>query len=137
MTRIAIDMNVRVRGNLTYSGFEDIEGDMAVEGAPVEVYEPESGIAGTGRIVELDRERELVYLEVDWAGLLAPSPRVGNTVRLLGEHGWVAVIDTNLYNLANVDSTTQRRIATRPESAPVAAAVEPNVDRGGRGLTYG
>ncbi len=74
MIRIAIDVNVRVRGNLTYSGFEDIDGEPAVAGASVEVYEPESGLAGTGRVVELDVERELVYLEVDWASLRPALP---------------------------------------------------------------
>lgn len=69
MTRIAIDLNVRVRGNLTYSGFEDIEGERPDEGAPVRVHEPESGLVGTGRVIEVDKENELIYLEVDWASL--------------------------------------------------------------------
>lgn len=72
MTRIAIDLNVRVRGNLTYSGFEDIEGEIPLDGV-VDVYEPESGVFGTGRVVEQDIEKRLVYLEVDWAKL-RPAP---------------------------------------------------------------
>lgn len=68
MTRIAIDLNVRVRGNLTYSGYEDIEGDLPLDGV-VEVYEPETGVSGPGRVVEVDEESRLVYLEVDWTRL--------------------------------------------------------------------
>jgi hypothetical protein len=70
VTRIAIDLNVRVRGNLTYSGYEDIDGDLPSDGA-VEVYEPESGLIGLGRVVERDDERRLVYLAVDWSSLRA------------------------------------------------------------------
>jgi hypothetical protein len=67
-TRIAIDPNVRVRGNATYAGFEDVEGPMAV-GEQVEVYEAESGLTGEGRVTEIDAERKLVYLSVDWSSL--------------------------------------------------------------------
>lgn len=67
-TRVMIDPNVRVRGNGTYSGFEDVDGQMIV-GELVEVYEPESGLVGSGRITEIDVERELVFLSVDWASL--------------------------------------------------------------------
>jgi hypothetical protein len=67
-TRVAIDPNIRVRGNATYVGFEDVSGPIAVNDA-VEVYEPESGVAGEGRITEIDGEKELVYLSVDWASL--------------------------------------------------------------------
>lgn len=73
MTRIAIDLNVRVRGNLTYSGFEDIDGDLPLPGMDVEVYEPESGMVGVGRVADLDEEHRLVYLQVDWAGLRLPT----------------------------------------------------------------
>jgi hypothetical protein len=60
-TRVAIDLNVRVRGNGTYAGFEDVDGPLAV-GEDVEVYEAESGLAGEGRVTEIDSDRELVYL---------------------------------------------------------------------------
>lgn len=79
MTRIAIDLNVRVRGDLTYSGFEDIEGTLPADGL-VEVYEPESGVRGRGRVVDVDDQAELVYLEVDWPGLrtvLSPAFDLG------------------------------------------------------------
>ena len=67
-TRIAIDPNVRVRQNETYAGFEDVDGLLQI-GTTVEVWEPESGIAGHGRITEIDWDRALVYLSVEWASL--------------------------------------------------------------------
>ena len=72
-TRIAIDPNVRVRGNGTYAGFEDVEG-LPVVGGPVEVWEPESGVRGSGLIREIDRNRRLIYLDVDWASLTLRAP---------------------------------------------------------------
>ncbi len=47
-TRVAIDPNVRVRGNSTYAGFEDVDGPISV-GEEVEVYEAEAGLTGIGR----------------------------------------------------------------------------------------
>jgi hypothetical protein len=87
-TRVTIDPNVRVRGNGTYAGFEDVTGPMAV-GETVEVHEPESGLVGVGSITEIDGDRELVYLSVDWSSLTdettpgtpaqyqSPSPALG------------------------------------------------------------
>jgi hypothetical protein len=66
--RIANDPNVRVRGNQTYAGLEDVEGTVAL-GSCVEVYEPESGLAGPAEVVEVDHDRGLVYLAVDWRKL--------------------------------------------------------------------
>lgn len=71
-TRIAIDPNIRVRGNGTYAGFEDADGPLVV-GDIVEVFEPESGLAGQGNVADVDNERELVYLSVEWASL-KPRP---------------------------------------------------------------
>jgi hypothetical protein len=69
-SRVMIDPNIRVRGNATYAGFEDVDGPIAV-GEAVEVYEPESGITGQGCVTEIDAARELVYLSVDWSSLTA------------------------------------------------------------------
>jgi len=74
--RIAIDLNVRVRGNQTYAGLEDVQGDIAA-GSTVEVYEPESGLAGPAEVVEVDLEKQLVYLAVDWHALRQPSVPAG------------------------------------------------------------
>lgn len=67
-TRIEIDPNVRVRGNGTYAGFEDVTGDL-VMGDGVEVFESESGLHGTARITEIDVQRQLVYLSLEWSQL--------------------------------------------------------------------
>ena len=70
MTRIEIDPNVRVRGNQTYSGYEDVTGDLVLHDM-VEVYESEAGIVGTAEVTEIDAERKLVYLAVDWSSIHA------------------------------------------------------------------
>lgn len=72
-TRISIDLNVRVRGNNTYVGFEQVFGPVSV-GELVEVYEAESGLSGEGRITEIDGERELVFISVDWSALSEKEP---------------------------------------------------------------
>ena len=41
-TRMAIDLNVRVRVDQTYAGFEDVDGPLT-KGDTVRVYEPETG----------------------------------------------------------------------------------------------
>lgn len=66
--RVAIDPNVRLRGNGTYAGFADVSGPIAV-GDRVEVYEAESNLAGQGSVTEIDAQRELAYLSVDWSSL--------------------------------------------------------------------
>lgn len=71
MTRIEIDPNVRVHGNDTRAGLEDVEGSLAV-GLVVEVYESESGLVGTGCVTEIDSTKGLVYLSVDWSSLRVP-----------------------------------------------------------------
>lgn len=68
MTRVEIDLNVRMRGDWTFSGLEDANGPVEV-GDVVEVYETESGLAGLGRVEEVDMVSRLVYLSVDWSAL--------------------------------------------------------------------
>jgi len=75
-TRVSIDPNVRVRANGTYAGLEDVSGPLAV-GDAVEVYELEANIVGSGRVTEIDLEKQLVYLSVDWASLREAEPREG------------------------------------------------------------
>lgn len=72
ITRIEIDPNVRVRGNGTYAGFEDVEGPLVL-GQAVEVYESEADIVGAGKITEIDAARQLVYLSVEWSSLRNPE----------------------------------------------------------------
>jgi hypothetical protein len=68
VTRVEIDLNVRVRGNWTFSGLEDADGPVEV-GDIVEVYEVESGLVGPGRVEEVDEASHLIYLSVDWDAL--------------------------------------------------------------------
>ncbi len=77
--RITIDPNVRVNGNRTYAGYEDISGGTVNVGDRVRVWEPESGVAGFGTVVECDDERQLIYLDVNWSALHVPSPIVWAT----------------------------------------------------------
>ena len=67
-TKVVIDPNVRVRGQLTFAGLEDVKGPLRV-GQAVDVFEPESGLVGEGRVVEIDPAHGLVYLSVDWASI--------------------------------------------------------------------
>lgn len=68
--RVRIDPNVRVRGNMTYADVDDdVFGGDARIGHEVEVFEEEAGIVGRGRICEIDRQTNLVYLWVNWASL--------------------------------------------------------------------
>lgn len=71
--RVSIDLNVRVRGNHTYTGLEDVSGGIARERMAVEVHEEESGLVGRGYITEIDEDRQLVYLAVEWDSLAPPS----------------------------------------------------------------
>lgn len=71
--RIAIDLNVRVRGNGTYSGFEHVKpGGIVTVGREVEVYENETGAVGRGRVTDVDVNRRLVFLDVDWTSISIP-----------------------------------------------------------------
>jgi hypothetical protein len=90
-TRVAIDPNVRVRGNGTFASLEDATGPLSA-GDAVEVYEPESGLAGDGVVTEVDKDRELVYLSVDWPSLaITPSRRgmaAGVALRVVVDLVW-------------------------------------------------
>lgn len=70
MTIVYIDPNIRVRGNGTVVDISDVRGYAAVNGETVTVVEPESGLVGSGRITDVDVEKRLVYLSVDWASLV-------------------------------------------------------------------
>ena len=60
----------------TYSGYEDVEGcapEKLPRDADIEVYEAESGVHGPARVISLDRQRQLVYLKLDWTKLSPPA----------------------------------------------------------------
>jgi hypothetical protein len=73
VTVIAIDLNVRVRGEQTYAGFEDVEGPLPRVGDTVRVRESESRVQGTAVVTEVDQARQIVYLAVDWSALTSPE----------------------------------------------------------------
>lgn len=96
--RIEVDLNVRVRSDQTYAGFEDVDpgsvtyarasdadgpvsvgdavhvvepfektvADAIVVGQKVIAFEGESGLAGDAVVTEVDPEKRLIYLAVDW-----------------------------------------------------------------------
>ena len=68
-TIIDIDPNVRVAGNQTYSGWEDVHGRMPRIGDIVAVREPESGLTGTARVTDIEDRGQFIYLAVDWHDL--------------------------------------------------------------------
>jgi hypothetical protein len=92
-TRIRIDPNIRVRGNHTLAERHDVDGPILV-GTAVEVYEPEADIVGNGRVVEVDTDRDLIVLAVDWPSLRprqrdrTPATRPSAGMLLVVEHGW-------------------------------------------------
>jgi hypothetical protein len=91
---IIIDPNVRVAGNRTYGGFEDVLGGFVGDlspGDPVTVLEEESGVIGEATVYEINYEKQLVYLEVDWASL---RPRPGQSNRMVASV--VAIIRTHI-----------------------------------------
>jgi hypothetical protein len=70
LTEILIDPNVRVEDNLTFSGFEDVIGDIPREGEYVVVREPEGNLSTIGHVQRVDQHDELVYLAVNWRTLV-------------------------------------------------------------------
>lgn len=102
MTRVLIDLNVRVRGNDTYAGFEDVDSWPISVGSVVEVFEPESGVHGGGRVNDIDLVRRLVYLSVDWASLTdEPIADISSAVALEPSlwTSWISVERTSVDNL--------------------------------------
>jgi hypothetical protein len=71
-TKVLIDPNVRFMGNATYAGFEDVFGPIE-SGQTVDVLEPESGLSGTGIVLEVNQGAQMVALQVDWTSLRVPA----------------------------------------------------------------
>lgn len=65
--RIIIDPNVRVRGSMTYTGFEDTNEQVAT-GDTVLAIEQESEMVWDAVVTEIDDESRLIYLYVNWKG---------------------------------------------------------------------
>lgn len=69
-----IDPNVRVSGNLTYVGFEDLQNqDLSITslspGVIVKVIELETRFGGIGEVVRIDYNTKLIHLNVRWQDL--------------------------------------------------------------------
>jgi len=141
MARIEIDLNVRVRGHLTYSGFEDVvgpatEGDLPVAvGETVEVFESESGLAGTATVTEVDATARLIYLEVAWADLIAPTLTVTDVQGLnatLARHLWTDEQATGeaglgLYGVLMTTASPSMGLTWSINSRPLSDAFDPAV----------
>jgi len=65
LVRVEFDPNVRIHGNGTYVGFEDVRGVVQL-GDDVLLYEPEEGIEVHGRVTMIDPSKEIIYFSVDW-----------------------------------------------------------------------
>lgn len=74
-TRVLIDRNTQVRGDQAYVGSGDF-GGAPVPGAPVEIFERETGLTGPALVTEVDQEHQLVRLTVDWSQAYGPVPQV-------------------------------------------------------------
>lgn len=79
ITRVEIDPNVRVRGNQTMTGLENVYGPVAV-GQAVEVFESEAGIVGDAWVSDIDNGKGLVYLKVRWSSLRGKEGNRGVSV---------------------------------------------------------
>jgi hypothetical protein len=75
---IVIDPNVRTSRNRTYAGFEDVRGgfiDDLLNGDAVTVVEEESDVIGEAFVDEINEQKQLIYLNVQWS-TLRPRPQV-------------------------------------------------------------
>ncbi|MGV8874266.1 MAG: hypothetical protein ACOH2Q_17160 [Rhodococcus sp. (in: high G+C Gram-positive bacteria)] len=93
MTEIAIDPNVRVRNDETFSGFEDVKGDFPKVGDTVRVREPESNVVGAAKVTRISAADSLIYLAVEWDNLaeerlLTPSELLSRLPNF-GSEMWV------------------------------------------------
>jgi hypothetical protein len=68
-TRVEIDLNVRVRGGQTYSGLEDIYGEMPAVGDIVMVFQPDECVEAPATVEDIDLRKELIYMSVSWSDL--------------------------------------------------------------------
>ncbi|WP_336794176.1 hypothetical protein [Gordonia malaquae] len=69
---IAFDPNLRIEGNRSLAGFEDIlDGELAalVVGSCVTLREVESGAETQGQVTSIDVDRRLIEITVDWESL--------------------------------------------------------------------
>ena len=67
--RISIDPNVRTAGNQTYSGFEDLFGEVddINPGDHLLAMGLETDIVFDCKVTCIDYERRLIFLDIDWS----------------------------------------------------------------------
>lgn len=72
---VDIDLNVRVRGGQTFSGFEDVSPDASAlsVGDKVGLTCDNLPIIGEATVADLDHEKRLIYLSVPWGDLRFPE----------------------------------------------------------------
>lgn len=128
VTEIWIDPNVRVAGNQTFAGFEDVHGPRPRLGDHVMVREPESNLVGLGRVTCVDRGDELIYLAVNW-GTLVPEETGQVRVTVSWSPFSAGVTMTNPTvgaaspGAALPATASDHRFSTTWEMAPLAVAV--------------
>jgi hypothetical protein len=76
LTRVEIDPNVRVRGNQTFSGLENVYGPIAI-GQAVQVFESEADVVGDAWVTDIDTKKNHVYLRVMWSSLRSREDKDG------------------------------------------------------------
>lgn len=64
--RLQIDLNRRTVDNLTPARYH---GPTPRVGEPVLVFEPEDGVRADGRVMRVNNDRNLAYIEVDWSSV--------------------------------------------------------------------
>lgn len=79
--RIEIDPNLRVRGNQTIAGFEDIYDGQPIVGERCAVFEREAALLGHGWITAIDDAESLIYIDVVWSSLRIIANRGNPLVR--------------------------------------------------------
>ncbi|MEU2106472.1 hypothetical protein [Nocardia sp. NPDC019255] len=74
MTEIVIDPNVRADNGVTYSGFEDVRGELPKAGEFVLAREIESNVITEAIVTRVDEDSKLIYLAVAWSRLRDDKP---------------------------------------------------------------
>lgn len=66
VTQILIDPNVRVEGNETFAGFEDVRGSLPSEGEQIIAIVEDTDVVGLAHVTRVSPEDRLIYLAVEW-----------------------------------------------------------------------
>lgn len=66
--RVQVDLNSRSRDGFVVARLSRSTGPVAL-GSVVSAFEPDDEVAAPARVARIDRERGLIYLDVDWDAL--------------------------------------------------------------------